>query len=136
MTRPRRTRTEDYLTAIEQVRRESGKDRASTGAIARLTGVATGTASSVLRELAAEGLVDLVRYEGATLTPAGLRRVATIQRRLRLIELFLNQSLGVEVADAADEAWLLEPCVSVRLATLIEQRLDHPGIDLFGRPIP
>lgn len=136
MARPRRTRTDDYLAAIEQVCRESGKDRAPTGAIAELTGVAKSTASSVLRELAAQGLVDLVRYAGATLTPAGLRRVATIQKRLRLIELFLNQSLGVEGADATDEAWLLEPSVSVRLATLIEQRLDHPDIDLFGRPIP
>ncbi len=136
MARPRRTRTEDYLAAIEQVCRESGKDRAPTGAIARLTGVTKGTASSVLRELAADDLVDLVRYEGAALTQSGLRRVAAIQRRLRLIELFLNVSLGLDGADARDEAWLLEPCVSVRLATLIEQRLDYPDIDFFGRPIP
>jgi len=132
----RRTRIEDYLAAIEQARSESGEAQASTGEVARLTGVSKGTASNMLRELADGGLVDHVPYAGAMLTSAGRMRVAVVQRRLCLIELLLNRLFGIHGSDVIHEAWLIEPGVSENLTQLIYDFLDHPSADIRGRSIP
>ncbi len=132
----RRTRIEDYLAAIEQVSLSAGQVRASTGEIARLTGVSKGTASAMLKELAASGLVDHRPYEGVLLTHAGRERVAVVQRRLCLIELLLNRLFGIHDSDVIHEAWLIEPGVSGNLLRLIDDFLDHPSKDIRGRSIP
>lgn len=136
MNSRRRTRTEDYLAAIEQVCANADHGRASTGEIARLTGVSKGTASNMLKELADDGLVNHVLYDGAVLTQAGRERVAVIQRRLRLIELLLNRLFGIQGSDVIHEAWLVEPGVSDKLIQLIDDYLNRPSTDICGRSIP
>lgn len=136
MSLRRRTRIEDYLAAIEQVCFDAGEERAATGEIARLTGVSKGTASNMLRELADNGLLDHVPYEGVRLTHAARERVAVVQRRLRLIELLLSRLFEIQDSDAAHEAWLVEPGVSGNLLQLIDDYLGHPSTDIRGRSIP
>lgn len=136
MSLRRRTRIEDYLAAIEQVCFDAGEERAATGEIARLTGVSKGTASNMLKELADDGLVDHVPYDGARLTRAGLERVAVVQRRLRLIELLLSRLFEIKGSDVVHEAWLVEPGVSGNLLQLIDDFLGHPSTDIRGRSIP
>lgn len=136
MTEHRRTRTEDYLAAVVSSCQKTGQDRASTGDVASLTGVAKGTASSVLKELADEGLVDLVPYDGVSLTESGQQRLATSLRRLRLIEIFLARTLQLSGDDLATEAWLLEPAVSTNLICRIEDAFDSPSPDMDTEPEP
>ncbi len=127
MTQHRRTRTEDYLAAIASSCEKSGQDRATTGDVASLTGVAKGTASSVLKELAEHGLVDLVPYDGVSLTEPGRQRLASSLGRLRLIEAFLARTLNLSGDDLANEAWLLEPAVSANLMRRIRDAVDSPS---------
>lgn len=132
----RRTRTEDYLAAIDHICREQRSDRAGTGAIAAVVGVAKGTASSVLKSLAEQGLIDLLPYAGSKLTTTGEQRARRIVRRYRLLEMFLMRTLDMDGERSADDAWSLEPGASDALVEQIDQFLRHPEFNPSGVPIP
>jgi len=135
MSSIRRTRIEDYLIAVEQICEASDSERATTGPIARLLGVANGTASSMLKQLAEDGLLSHVPYEGVSLTSKGRQRARRVLRRQQLIALFLGQTLNVTWKSMADEAWHLEPATSGQLLGMIDTFLEHPKFDPQGNPI-
>ena len=62
---------EDYLKEIYSLQAEGS--RATTSALAKRRGVAPPSVTSMLRRLAALGLVKHERYRGAVLTPAAGR---------------------------------------------------------------
>lgn len=136
MSDVRRTRVEDYLGAVEQICEERGLERASTGSVAELLGVAKGTASSTLQQLANDGLVDHLAYEGVCLTDQGRQRARLVLRRRRLLELFLSKTLGAAWENVTDEAWRLEPAASEQLIELVDTFLNRPSFDPHGDPIP
>lgn len=136
MKQQRRTRTEDYLAAIESVCTTTGQDRAATGAIAREIGVTTGTASIVLKGLAEDGLIDLIPYAGSTLTSEGRVRARRLKRRHQLLELLLVRVLGYDSVNAVIEARNLEPTASKTLVERIDSHLGHPIADQHGHAIP
>lgn len=109
VTELRRTRPEGYRAGVEEPSLQSPASCATTGDVARHTGVTTGTASAVLKERVNGGMVDLIRYGDAMLTEAGRRQVRRTDRRQRLLELLLSQSLGTDWNTAADEPWRLQP---------------------------
>ncbi|MFG0262573.1 MAG: metal-dependent transcriptional regulator [Novipirellula sp. JB048] len=115
---PRRTRVEDYLWAVEEL--SQGGRRATNGDIARRLGVAGGTASGMMRELAAAGWVDLVPYAGVTLTEQGRLQLRPIVRKRQLLEWFLQHTLAISREEASAESWRLEPSVSANLIQRIE----------------
>jgi len=129
MNRIRRTRVEDYLGAIYEISRTEGVDRVSTGRIAQHLGVAGGTASSMIKQLAADGLVEHLAYAGASLTSKGRQRARHALRRQRLLEMFLAKTMGFAEVAAAEEAWLLEPAASERLIERVDRFLQHPALD-------
>ncbi len=131
----RRTRVEDYLIAIEQICGQ-GHDLAGTGSIALELGISNGTCSSMLKELAAQGLIDHSPYKGVKTTDRGRVRGQYILRRTRLIELFLLSVLNVNRKMAENEAWCLEPAASDQLIERIDAFLNQPMIDSLGQPIP
>lgn len=114
----RKTRIEDYLLAVEQLCQDT--DRATTGKVAAIIGVANGTASSVLRTLAENDLVDLQPYAGSILTERGHRRLQVVMRRRQLLERFLVQTLHLSIESASEESWQLEPAASNHLIDCIE----------------
>ena len=132
----RRTRPEDYLWAIESIATFGDDSRATTGKIAKAIGVTNGTVSSVLKDLAQKGLIDLISYEGAILTECGRRQVLRTVRRRRLLEFFFCQSLGVTWKTLEKDAFQLEPCASDRLIDYIDDFLNHPEYDPGDAPIP
>lgn len=132
----RRTRTENFLTAIEQLCDETEDRKAATNAIARSLGLSSGTVSSTLRRLAEEKLIIHVPYEGARLTREGRLQARRVLRRQRLIELFLNKTLELAWEGVAEEARQLEPVTSEHLVSLMDEFLDHPKFDPHGDPIP
>lgn len=136
MTHSRRTRTEDYLAAIEGICADQHADRATTGAIAAAVGVAKGTASGVLKSLAEQGLIDLLPYAGARLTDEGAKLARRVVRRHRLIEMFLGQTLHISGERLADEAWSLEPGASDNLLEHVDRFLKHPEFTARGDPVP
>ena len=111
----KRTRTDDFLLAILQISERDKVDRVQTGKVAAELNITKGTCSTYLKQLAADGLLDLELYNGVILTNSGHSRCDSYKNRLHLIEWMLNEILPVDSVDIADDAWLLEPGLSSRL---------------------
>ena len=109
---------EDYLKTIYALARTG--EAATTSALAERLGVAPASVTGMLKKLAASGLVDHEKYQGARLTEAGrLIAVETI-RHHRLVETYLHQALGVPWDRLHDEAEAWEHVLSEDL----EARMD------------
>jgi Mn-dependent DtxR family transcriptional regulator len=119
MSSPSRAR-ERYLMAIAKRQRQSGQAAVGMGELAEALAVTPGTATTMVRRLAEQGLVAYTPYSGVALTPAGRRQALTLVRRHRLLECFLVEVLGYDWSDVHDEAERLEHGVSDSLLTRID----------------
>ncbi len=108
----------------------------ATGELAQALSVSPGTVTGMLKTLSEADLATYTPYEGARLTPAGVRLALTVLRRHRLIELFLSQTLNLAWDEVHEEAEHLEHAVSERLVDRIDAYLGHPTVDPHGDPIP
>ncbi len=125
---------EDYLKTIYALARTG--EAATTSALAERLGVAPASVTGMLKKLAASGLVDHEKYQGAWLTEAGrLVAVETI-RHHRLVETYLHQALGVPWDQLHDEAEAWEHVLSEDLEARMDAALGHPTHDPHGAPIP
>ena len=127
---------EDYLKQILLLEQRGDEARATNGALAAAMNVTPASATTMVKALAESGLVDYVAYGGARLTPKGRRLAVHVQRRHRLIELFLVQTLGLDWSEVHAEAERLEHAVSERVIDRIDELLGHPDVDPHGHPIP
>jgi len=125
---------QDYLRQIFVLGDEGG--RVSTSALARSQGVAPASATAMVKKLAALGLVEHAPYRGVSLTEAGERVAVEVTRHHRLLELYLAETLGIDVADVHAEADRLEHVISEELEARIDQALGYPTHDPHGDPIP
>ncbi|HEY9593882.1 MAG TPA: metal-dependent transcriptional regulator [Spirochaetia bacterium] len=137
MTRtPSALATENYLKAIVKALAEPGRERLSTGELARLLGVTAGTATSMVKKLEKDGYVSNEARQGCILTKAGRAYGLRILRRHRLLESFLVGVLHMDWADVHEEAENLEHAVSERLVDAIDAFMGNPRRDPHGDPIP
>lgn len=127
---------ENYLKAIFSLGLETGSGEASVGRLAAAVGVTSGTATSMVRRLAREGLATYRRYRGVRLTPRGRRAAADVIRRHRVLETFLVCIVGMDWAEVHEEAERLEHAVSARLIERLDHMLGRPRFDPHGDPIP
>jgi len=127
---------EDYLKRILIEQEQLAGERVPTGQIAGALAVTPGTVTSMLKTLAASGLVDYEAYGGALLTPAGRQLALHVLRRHRLLELFLVEVVGLDWSEVHAEADRLEHAVSERLVERIDELLGRPEVDPHGDPIP
>ncbi|MFZ2873221.1 MAG: metal-dependent transcriptional regulator [Phycisphaerales bacterium] len=127
---------ENYLKAIFSLGLETGSGEASVGRLAAAVGVTSGTATSMVRRLAREGLATYRRYGGVRLTPRGRRAAADVIRRHRVLETFLVCIVGMDWAEVHEEAERLEHAVSARLIERLDHMLGRPRFDPHGDPIP
>ena len=125
---------QDYLKAIYML--GSGGERVTVTALARQLGVSAPSASTMLKKLAALGLLDHRPYKGVRLAPPGERVAVEVIRHHRLLELYLAETLGVHVADVHAEADRLEHHLSEELEARIDEALGFPTHDPHGDPIP
>ncbi len=125
---------EDYLKAIFELGEEA--DRVSTSALAARLKVAPASVTGMLQRLTDTRLVDYERHRGATLTAAGRKIALEVIRHHRLIELFLQASLGYDWDQVHAEAERLEHAISEELEDRIAAALGHPTVDPHGDPIP
>jgi len=124
-----------YLREIYRLKEGDG-GRVSVSAIARAQGVSDASASVMLKKLAALELVDHEPYKGVLLTDAGERVAVEVIRHHRLLELYLAETLGLEVEAVHDEADRLEHALSEELEARIDRVLGFPTHDPHGDPIP
>jgi DtxR family Mn-dependent transcriptional regulator len=125
---------QDYLKAIYKL--QEGDARVSVTALAREQGVAAGSASEMVKKLAALELVEHAPYKGVRLTPAGERVAVEVIRHHRLLELYLAETLGLHVDEVHEEADRLEHVLSEELEARIDKSLGFPTHDPHGDPIP
>jgi DtxR family Mn-dependent transcriptional regulator len=125
---------QDYLKEIYKL--QAGRGRATTSALAKAMGVAPSSATSMLKKLAALGLVEHARYRGVTLTDAGERVALEVIRHHRLLEQYLAETLGLSIDAVHAEADRLEHALSEELEGLIDRSLGYPTHDPHGDPIP
>jgi DtxR family transcriptional regulator, Mn-dependent transcriptional regulator len=125
---------EDYLKAIYEIERNG--DAAGTTHIAARLGIASASASGMVRRLARQGLVTVQRYRGARLTARGRRIALQMIRRHRILESYLVTRLGFGWDGVHDEAERLEHAASGDLIERMAAALGHPDADPHGAPIP
>jgi DtxR family Mn-dependent transcriptional regulator len=126
---------QDYVKAIYALERR-GEETVSTNALAERLGVTPGSASAMVKRLAARGLVEHAPYRGVALTPQGVRVALEVLRHHRLLETYLAEELGMPWERVHAEAEVLEHVLSEELEALIAAKLDHPTHDPHGDPIP
>jgi DtxR family transcriptional regulator, Mn-dependent transcriptional regulator len=125
---------QDYLKGIYKL--QEGTDRVAITAVARDQGVSPASASAMVKKLAALGLLEHEPYRGARLTGAGERVAVEVIRHHRLLELYLAETLGLDVDDVHDEADRLEHVISEELEARIDRALGFPTHDPHGEAIP
>jgi DtxR family Mn-dependent transcriptional regulator len=125
---------QDYLKSIYKLQAEHG--HVTIGALAKDQGVAPASASAMVKKLAALGLLEHEPYRGAQLTGAGESVALEVIRHHRLLELYLAETLGLDVDAVHDEADRLEHVISEELEERIDKALGFPTHDPHGDPIP
>jgi DtxR family Mn-dependent transcriptional regulator len=127
---------ENYLKEILLLEPSHGREPVSTGRIAAALGVAPGTVTAMLKTLEQAGLVRYRRYGGVQLTREGESLALHVQRRHRVVELFLVKVLGMPWTDVHEDAEALEHAVSDKVLKRMDAILGHPTADPHGDPIP
>jgi DtxR family Mn-dependent transcriptional regulator len=124
----------ETLKAIWRLAQDGGEAR--TGDLAVALGCSPATATSRVKRLTADGLVDHAPYQGVTLTPFGRRLAVAAIRRHRIVERFLADVLGYRW----DEADALSVTFEHHLPQEVEERLfvalDRPATCPHGFSIP
>ncbi len=126
---------ENYLKQILLL--SAGDDAlVSMGDLAAALAVVPGTATTMVKSLASDGLVDHHLRHGVRLTAAGRRVALGVLRRHRLIETFLVEVLKMDWTEVHAEAELLEHAISDAVLDRLDALLGHPAADPHGDPIP
>jgi DtxR family transcriptional regulator, Mn-dependent transcriptional regulator len=127
---------ENYVKAIYALQRRHEGKPVSTTELAERLGVTPASASGMVKKLAERKLVRHVPYKGVELSEAGEALALEVLRHHRLLETFLERSLGVPWDRVHDEAEVLEHVLSEELEELIATKLGDPTRDPHGDPIP
>jgi DtxR family Mn-dependent transcriptional regulator len=126
---------QDYLREIYKLAAD-GDGHVSVTALAKRQQVSPASASAMVKKLVALGLAEHEPYRGVTLTQAGEKVALEIIRHHRLLELYLAETLGLDIEDVHDEAERLEHVISEELEAKIDRALGYPTHDPHGDPIP
>lgn len=127
---------ENYLKGIYLAQSPENQDPVSMGDIAKALEVVPGTATTMIKHLAAKGYLDYFPRRGVRLTPEGERLALGVLRRHRLIEYFLVDTLGLPWDAIHEEAERIEHAISERVLDALDRFLGHPSSDPHGDPIP
>lgn len=126
---------ENYLKAIFKL---SGKEKCSvsTNAIAEELQTKASSVSDMVKKLSEKDLINYIKYQGVSLTKAGLSFAVHIVRKHRLWEVFLVNHLNFKWDEVHDIAEQLEHIKSPELVARLDAFLEHPNYDPHGDPIP
>ena len=125
---------EDYLQEIYNLQAE-GKT-AITARLAERIGVSLPTAWATLQRMQRDGLAEVRDRHDIHLTEQGTEAAESIKRRHYLTERLLVDILGLDWADAHEEAHRIEHAVSPRVEERIMAVLGNPTTCPHGNPFP
>lgn len=128
--------SQDYLKSIYSL--TITQEKVSTSDLAHALNIKPASVTDMLKKLSQTDppLIEYVKYQGASLTPAGEKSALAVVRRHRLIELFLLEKLGYSCEEVHAEAELLEHVISPEMERRMAEILGHPTTDPHGQPIP
>jgi DtxR family Mn-dependent transcriptional regulator len=106
------------------------------GALSAALSVVPGTVTTMVKALAADGLVVHRPRHGVKLTAAGRRLALSVLRKHRLVETFLVHVLKMDWGAVHAEAEQLEHAISDTVLDRLDALLGHPATDPHGDPIP
>lgn len=137
MAKAQTTTAQDYLKELFQLQQRSA-DRAPIpmGRVAEAVGVTPGTATTMVKRFAGEGLMRYTPRRGVRLTSKGEKIALGVLRRHRIVETFLVQHLGLDWSEVHAEAEVLEHAVSEKVLDRLDELLGYPTADPHGSPIP
>ena len=101
---------EDYLINILRLTENGGV--AKTTELASYMGVSPASVSEMIKVLAADGLVEYVKYRGVSLTEEGMTYARQIRKRHHVLESFLIDYLNLDHESAHEEACRMEHAIS------------------------
>lgn len=127
---------EKYIKQLYLLSEDGTKRLVSMKRLVTAVGVAPGTATSMVKTLADQDLVEYLPREGARLTEKGIRLAIDLVRKHRLVELFLVKILKLDWSEVHREAEELEHVVSPRIVERIDEALGFPRYGPHGKPIP
>lgn len=125
---------EDYLKAIYRLQIDGNP--VTNQQLADELGYSGASITNMQKRLHELNLLVLEPYKGVRLTPTGTAVALEVIRHHRLLELFLAQTLGMDLDAVHAEADVLEHHVSEELETKIAAMLGFPEFDPHGDPIP
>jgi DtxR family Mn-dependent transcriptional regulator len=125
---------QDYLKTIYRL--EEDQSPASTQDLADSLEVTPASATSMIKKMAARGLLTHQPYYGVSLTRAGRQVAESLIRHHRLLELYLTEALGFGSDQVHAEAEILEHVMSAQLGEQIDRFLGRPTHDPHGSIIP
>jgi len=123
-----------YLEAVFYIEAEGDLVRASR--LADWLGVSQPTAGATLQRMIREGLIDISSSKAITLTKSGRVEAASIVRRHRIAERWLTDYVGLDWAQADEEASKLEHALSDLVADRVLELIGRPATCPHGNPIP
>lgn len=137
MSKNQTTTAQNYLKELYQLQQRSA-ERAliPLGQLADAVGVTPGTATTMVKRFADDGLMRYTARRGARLTAKGEKLALGVLRRHRIVETFLVQHLGLDWSEVHEEAEVLEHAVSEKVLDRLDALLGHPTADPHGSPIP
>jgi DtxR family Mn-dependent transcriptional regulator len=125
---------EDYIKATYEIQAKQGK--VATNALAERLGVSPASVTGMIKKLAEMNLVTHEPYQGVRITESGRKIALEVIRHHRLVELYLNQAMGVPWDRVHEEAEKWEHVLSEDIEDRIDEILGHPTHDPHGSPIP
>lgn len=126
--------TQDYLKTIYELAEHS--DRVMTKDIAAKLKVSPPSVTEIVRKLAAKKLLIHKPYRGVRLTKAGEKIALEMIRHHRLIELYLQEALGIPWDKVHEEADRWEHFISEDVEDRMDEKLGFPTVDPHGAQIP
>ncbi|HVU23645.1 MAG TPA: metal-dependent transcriptional regulator [Opitutus sp.] len=126
---------ENYLKHILLLSEQTG-GLVPMGDLAASLAVVPGTVTTMVKSLAAGGLVRHAPRQGVRLTDRGRRLALGVIRRHRLVETFLVDVLKMDWSRVHAEAEQLEHAISDDVLDRLDALLGHPVADPHGDPIP
>jgi DtxR family Mn-dependent transcriptional regulator len=127
---------EDYLKAIYEL--AAIHERVSTTQLAERLNITPASVTGMIQRMAAADppLIEYQKHRGVLLTQPGQAVALEIIRHHRLLELFLQRTLGYAWDEVHEEADRLEHVISEDLEERIAHLLGDPTHDPHGEPIP
>lgn len=94
------------------------------------------TVNSMVKKLAAKGLVAYEKYKPLSLTENGTKAAGLVIRKHRLTEIYLVEKMGFAWDQVHEIAEQVEHIKSPEFFDKIAEILNHPTVDPHGSPIP